>query len=101
MYIESGDTQLPQRGRLLYLGAAWTGAVCFFALPAVVLVLHGKPLLAAMLGYASIAVFTGGIAARFEVVSARHPILQFLANLAVASAVTLVFFLLFLLLYHL
>ena len=98
---DSSDSIQTQSGRLLYISAAWIGAVGFFSGPAVVLIGGGKPLLAAVLGYAAIALFTGGIAARFDVVVARNPLLQLLSNLGAAAVITSVFFFIFLLLYHL
>ena len=88
-------------GRGLYIVAAWVGAIGFFTAPATVLMAGGKPLLAAILGYAAIGLFTGGIAARFEVIVSRQPLVQLLANLGLALAFTSIFFLVFLLLYHL
>jgi membrane-anchored glycerophosphoryl diester phosphodiesterase (GDPDase) len=98
------DTQMDtnvQPGRSLFLAAAWTGALAFFILPVAALLLGKNPLLAALLGYVSIAVFTGGIAARYDVVTARSPILQLFSNLMLATGVALIFFFIFLLLYHL
>ena len=89
------------RGRLLYLITSWLGALCFFTLPALILLYDGDPLTAAISGYASIAVFTGAVAARYEVLRFRFPLLQLCANIALAGVVAMVFFLIFLLLYHL
>ncbi len=98
---DSLDITRTSPGRLLYVGAAWVGAAGFFAGPAAVLIGGGRPLMAAVIGYAGIALFTGGIAARYDVVVARHPLLQLSANIAAATAVTSIFFLVFFLLYHL
>ncbi|MCZ7556917.1 MAG: hypothetical protein M5R41_11005 [Bacteroidia bacterium] len=97
---DSENTTSEQPGRRLFLAAAWTGAGTFFVLPVAVLLAGRNPLLAAVLGYASIAVFTGGIAARYDVIVARNAIMQLLANITLSTGVALVFFFLFLLLYH-
>jgi hypothetical protein len=98
---DTEDNTNVQSGRSLFLVAAWTGAVAFFALPLVALLSGRNPLFAALLGYASIALFTGGIAARYDVVRARNPLLQLISNLTLSTGVALVFFFIFLILYHL
>lgn len=96
---ENDDSE--QAGKTIYVVAAWTGAAFFFILPVSVLLLGCNPLTAAMLGYVSIAIFTGGISARYDVVTSEKPVVQLFANMMLSTGVALVFFLIFLLLYHL
>lgn len=88
-------------GRRLYVACAGTGALLFFLGPPIALLADVDALAAATIGYAGIALFTGGIAARYSFAVAAHPILQLLKNLAVGLVVTLLFYAVFLLLYFL
>ncbi|MBE0643727.1 MAG: hypothetical protein IH600_06570 [Bacteroidetes bacterium] len=88
-----------ERGQLLYTACAGFGILVFFLGPMLALLSDIDPLLAASIGYSGIALFTGGIAARYSFAVATHPLVQLLKNLAVALAVTGVFYVIFLLLY--
>jgi hypothetical protein len=81
----------------LYEGAAFLGFACFVAVPIVVLVSGGPPLLAGTLGYFFIAVFVGGIAARYGFIERNSPALQLLLNTLLAMVFSGVFYLIFLL----
>lgn len=93
----TGETA--QRGAGLYTLCAGAGVLVFFLGPALALLANVDPLPAATVGYIGITLFTGGIAARFGFATARSPLLQLIKNLLVALAVTILFYLIFLLLY--
>ncbi len=88
-----------EKGHPLYTGCAGIGILVFFLGPALALLSDTDPLLAATIGYAGIALFTGGVAARYSFAVAANPILQLAKNLLVGLAVTIVFYGMFLLLY--
>lgn len=86
------------RGERLYRACALAGAVLLFTGPVLVLLFSQPSFLAACLGYAGITLFTGGVAATFDFATHRRPTLQLLKNLAIATAVTGLFFGLYLIL---
>jgi hypothetical protein len=88
-------------GRRLYVACAGAGALLFFLGPPITLLADVDALTAATIGYAGIALFTGGVAARYSFAIAAHPVMQLLKNLAVGVAVTLLFYAIFLLLFFL
>lgn len=87
----------PPPGHSLYTACAGIGAMLFFLGPALALLSGMDAVLAATIGYAGIAVFTGGIAARYSFAVATHPMLQLLKNLVVALLFTGFFYAIFLL----
>lgn len=90
----------PEKVSPLYIACAGIGILVFFLGPALALLSDIDALAAASIGYAGIALFTGGIAARYSFAVAASPVLQLLKNLGVGLAVTLVFYGMFLLLYY-
>ncbi len=86
-------------GHPLYTGCAGIGILTFFLGPALALLSDTDPLVAATIGYAGIALFTGGIAARYSFAVAASPLAQLAKNLLVGLAVSIVFYGIFLLLY--
>ena len=86
-------------GSTLYTLCAGIGVLVFFLGPALALLADTDPLLSATIGYAGITLFTGGIAARYGFAVGRGPWRQLGRNLLVALAVTVLFYLIFLLLY--
>jgi len=95
-----GPEILSRPGVRLYVLAAWSGALLLFAGPVLALLANASPLLAAILGYSGIALFTGGVGARFDFATARSPISQLLKNLLMGIVVSGVFFLIFLLVFN-
>lgn len=87
----------PIPGHGLYASFAGIGALLFFLGPALALLTGTDALLAASIGYGGIAMFVGGIAARFSFAVAAHPVMQLLKNLAVALLFTGFFYGIFLL----
>ena len=87
------------RGQTLYTAVAGPGAALFFLGPPLALLAGVHGLIAATAGYAGIALFTGGVAARYSFAVAERPALQLLKNLAIGTAVSGVFYLIFLFLY--
>lgn len=85
----------------LYLITAGLGALVFFLGPTLALVFDVAPLPAATVGYAGIMFFTGGVAARYDFARGRSALSQLGKNLLVAAAVTVMFYLVFLLLFFL
>jgi hypothetical protein len=83
----------------LYTACAGIGVLVFFLGPTLALLLDVDPLLAATVGYTGIMLFTGGIAARYGFARSTGAWKQLGLNLLVAAAVTLVFYLIFLLLF--
>ncbi len=86
-------------GSSLYALCAVIGVLVFFLGPVLALLIDLNPLLAATIGYAGITLFTGGIAARYGFAIARGPWRQLGKNLLVALAVTILFYVIFLLIY--
>ncbi|MBR9977270.1 MAG: hypothetical protein KFH87_04205 [Bacteroidetes bacterium] len=93
-------TQPPQ-GQRLYIACAGAGVLLFFLGPPLALLADVDALTAATIGYAGIALFTGGVSARYSFAIAAHPVTQLLKNLAVGLVVTLLFYAVFLLLFFL
>lgn|GEM_PF-1479220 len=89
------------RGHRLYDVVALVGAVTFFTGPVLAIISGASALTAASIGYCGIALFTGGVAARYGFAIAHHPIMQVLKNLFVSSIVTALFYAIFLLLFYL
>jgi len=83
----------------IYTLCAGLGVLIFFLGPALALLLDVDPLLAATVGYVGIMLFTGGIAARYGFARSTGAWKQLGLNLLVAAAVTLIFYLIFLLLF--
>mgnify|MGYP000070739729 CR=1 FL=1 len=88
-----------EAGAALYTACAGVGVLVFFLGPALALLMDVPALPAATIGYAGIMLFTGGIAARYGFARGDTPWKQLFRNLLVAAAVTLMFYLVFLLLY--
>lgn len=88
-------------GHPLYVSCAGIGILVFFLGPALALLSDIDALAAASVGYTGIALFTGGIAARYSFAVAATPILQLLKNLGIALVITCVFYGIFLVLYFL
>ncbi|MFZ1730376.1 MAG: hypothetical protein WBQ23_16510 [Bacteroidota bacterium] len=88
-------------GHLLYTLCAGIGILVFFLGPALALLSDTDALAAATVGYAGIALFTGGIAARYSFAVASRPGIQLLRNLGVGLVITCMFYGIFLLLYFL
>jgi hypothetical protein len=88
-----------ENGATLYTACAGIGVLVFFLGPALALLLDVPALTAATIGYVGIMLFTGGIAARYGFARGDTPWKQLLRNMLVAAAVTLMFYLVFLLLY--
>ncbi len=86
-------------GHRLYLVCAGIGVVVFFLGPALALLSDIDALTAASIGYAGIALFTGGIAARYSFAVSASPAFQLLKNLGFGLAITLLFYGIFLILY--
>lgn len=86
-------------GHWLYVATAGAGALLFFAGPTLALLGGVDPLLAATVGYAGIALFTGGVAARYSFAVAATPFRQLLWNLLYGTLFSAVFYAVFLLLY--
>ena len=89
--------QLAPPGSRLYEGAALAGALMVFLAPALALLAGATVFVAGTLGYSGIALFVGGVAARYGFAEHPKPSLQLLKNLLVAVVVTGVFYLIFLL----
>lgn len=87
------------RGNNLYTLCAGIGVLIFFLGPALALLADMAPLPSATIGYAGITMFTGGVAARYGFALAADPWRQLGKNLLVALAVTVLFYLIFLIIY--
>lgn len=90
--------QVPE-GHYLYVATAGVGALLFFAGPTLALLAGIDALAAASIGYSGIAVFTGGIAARYSFAVGRTPLLQLFRNLLFGILFSAVFYAVFLFLY--
>lgn len=88
-------------GHPLFIVTAGIGALLFFSGPTLALLAGIDALVAASVGYAGIALFTGGIAARYSFAVAATPLRQLLWNLLYGTLFSAVFFTVFLLLYFL
>lgn len=86
-------------GHVLYVVTAGVGALLFFAGPTLALLAGVDALAAATLGYTGIAVFTGGIAARYSFAVGRTPLRQLVKNLLIGILFSAVFYTVFLFLY--
>ena len=73
------------------------GLLIFVIGPVILLVSGGSIFAAGTAGYAGIAVFVGGIAARYSFVEHRQPLVQLLLNTGVATLVSGFFYLVFVL----
>ena len=87
------------RGNTLYMLSAGIGVLIFFLGPALALLADMDPLLSATIGYVGITLFTGGIAARYGFAIGAGPWRQLGRNMLAAVAVTLLFYLIFLIIY--
>lgn len=84
-------------GARLYDGAALTGVAVLFFGPAIALLTGLSVFFAGTIGYCGIALFAGGIAARYGFAEHTRPAMQLLKNLVVSVVVTSFFYLMFLL----
>lgn len=83
-------------GSRLYDATALAGVLSIFLAPALALLAGAGPMLAGTLGYAGIALFVGGIAARYGFAEDPRPPLQLLKNLLVSAVFSGVFYLIYL-----
>ena len=84
-------------GARLYDAAALAGVAVVFFGPAIALLTGMSVFTAGTVGYCGIALFAGGIAARYGFAEHTRPIVQLLKNLVVSVVVTAFFYLMFLL----
>jgi hypothetical protein len=84
-------------GARLYDTASLAGVAVLFFGPAIALLTGASVLFAGTIGYGGIALFAGGIAARYGFAEHARPMLQLLKNLVVSLVVTSMFYLVFLL----
>ncbi|MCB2204754.1 hypothetical protein KQI65_08390 [bacterium] len=96
---DHADSRTDHADSRIYVICAGAGVLLFFLGPALALLADFPALGAATIGYAGIMLFTGGIAARYGFALGATPWKQLGRNLAVAAVVTLLFYLIFLLLY--
>jgi hypothetical protein len=81
-----------ERGNRLYEFAAFFGVFGAFLGPAILLLAGARALTAATVGYLGIALFAGGVAARYGFVRHRRPFVQLGGNVLIAMLVTGVFY---------
>lgn len=91
-------SEAPPAGSRLHESAAIAGILFAFAGPVVLLLAGFSTMTAATVGYAGIALFTGGIAARYGFITKSSPFRQLLINTFAAAIFAGFFFLIFLLL---
>jgi hypothetical protein len=89
----------PQRGARLYDTASLAGVLFFILAPAVLLLTQRPVVWAAACGYLGIAVFVGGVAARYSFIERPSPLRQLAWNTLIASIISGFFFLVSLVLF--
>jgi hypothetical protein len=99
MTRDKAITRDSEKGHPLYVAFAGFGVLVFFLGPALSLLTGIDPLLAASIGYAGIACFVGGVAARYSFAFGANPLVQLLKNFGVGVSVTGIFYVIFLLIY--